>query len=120
MKLANLTLLITLPLASFCGVAADSVHHSGQASKHTALASAHTTVSTAKVASAVVATPLIIAGASTVAVGSAALHSGEKLADSGAKIKIDRNQPLVITETTITVDPKPDTAIVIQTKQKAQ
>ena len=119
MKLAKYVLLIALPLATLNAHAAGSVNHSGQASKHSVLATTHAVGSTAKVASAVVATPLIIAGGVALASGSAAAKAGNSI-DTALTHHHAKRQPLVISETTITVDPTPDAAIVIQTKQKTQ
>ncbi|MBF7074782.1 hypothetical protein ISG33_15375 [Glaciecola sp. MH2013] len=115
--LKSITLAGSLALASLISLPASaeggSVHHSGQASKHTVLSTAHGVGNSAKVASAVVAVPIIVSGGLSLAAGSAATAVGESIGDSAQNISThhkhtEANQPLYITEITVTADPAPN------------
>ncbi|MGQ8364446.1 hypothetical protein [Glaciecola sp. 1036] len=108
-KLIIATFLVTTSFLSFAEGGASQ--HSGQASKHSVLAVAHGTASTAKAASAVASVPVMVAGGFSVATGSVLVASGEKLAQIA-----DSDQPLIITEKVITVDPAPNKVVIEQTQ----
>ena len=116
MKFTTIALVFTLSVTSITSVTAQaegSAQHSGQASKHSVLAVGHGALSTVKVASAVVAVP--VAGSVMVTAGMASIQTAASIANKASIHK--HHGPLVITETTITADPAPDKAIVIQNKQ---
>ena len=103
--------LLTSVVISQGAMAADSVDHSGQASKHSVLASVEGAASTASVASAVVAAPVIITGMSVVAVADSTHQSVKAL-----HVKHQQNtKPLTITTRVITRDPPPSEVVVEQT-----
>lgn len=99
MKLLKAITFITLSGLTAQAAAADSVQHSGKASKHSALATGHSAVTSVKVASVAVAVPLVIAGSAGVA-SIAAADSLDK--------KLTKADPIEITEITITADPAPN------------
>ncbi len=118
MKITTIALIFTLSVTSITSVTAQaegSAQHSGQASKHSVLAVGHGVLSTVKVASAVVAVPVVVAGIVMVTAGTASIQTAASIANKASIHK--HHGPLVITETTITADPAPDKAIVIQNKQ---
>jgi hypothetical protein len=117
MKLTTIALIFSLSVTSIAATAADSIKHSGQASKHSVLAVGHGALSTAKVASAVVAVPIVVAGSVVLSAGAASVQTGASIASSLSHHHSDYDQPLIITETTITADPAPNKVIVIQKKQ---
>lgn len=106
MKISKVAFLVSLTLAAMSAQAAESIDHSGQASKHSVLAVAHGAASTAKVVSAVVAVPLIVAGGVSVVAGSASVAAGTSVLNSKASTGI-----LIITDKTVTVDPAPNKAM---------
>lgn len=113
MKLINTLVAITLTFSVTGLHAQGSVHHSAQASKHSALALTEGVALTAKVASVVVAAPLIVAGGVSLVTGSAIAESAGGVKHSHAS-KPAKVAPLVISETTVTVDPAPNQVILIQ------
>ena len=118
MKFTTIALVFTFSITSINSVtvrAESSAQHSGQASKHSVLAVGHGVLSTAKVASAIVAVPVVVAGSVMVTTGTASIQTAASIVD---KSSIHRHHgPLVITEITITADPAPDKATVLQNKQ---
>ena len=92
-------------------MAADSVDHSGQASKHSVLASVEGVSTTASVASAVVAAPVTITGLSVVAVADSTHQSVKAVHASHER----NSKPLTITTRVITRDPPPSEVVVEQT-----
>ena len=106
-----ITALITSIVISQTALAADSVDHSGQASKHSVLASVEGVSTTASVASAVVAAPVILTGLSVVAVADSTQDSVTAL-----HAKHQQNtKPLTITTRVITRDPPPSQVVIEQT-----
>ena len=77
------------------------------ASKHSALATTHSAKGTAQVASGVVAVPLIAAGS----VGLVSLAAGDKVIRNAKALGKTADEPLEITEVTITVDRSPAEAM---------
>ena len=103
--------LLTSIVVSQGAMAADSVDHSGQASKHSVLASVEGAASTVSVASAGVGAPVIITGMSVVAVADSTHQSVKAL-----HAKHQQNtRPLTITTRVITRDPPPSEVVVEQT-----
>ncbi len=92
----QLGLFTALALLTLPSLAASE--NASQASKHSALAAAHSTVATAKVASGVVAAPLMVSGAT----GKAAGKAGDVLMEFALE-----DEPLEITDQTVTADPAP-------------
>jgi len=91
-----------LALSSIASASPDFSTHSTQASKHSALASAHIAIASVKTVASVVAVPLIIAGEA----GKLSTAAGTSLLESS-----EAYTPLEITETTVTYDPSPATAM---------
>lgn len=91
--------------------AADSIDHSGQASKHSVLASVEGAAITTSVASAVVAAPVIVAGVVTVSAIEASQNVAKKVHDH----HVAHTKPLKITTRVITRDPPPSEIVVEQT-----
>ncbi|NVK56905.1 MAG: hypothetical protein HWE26_14980 [Alteromonadaceae bacterium] len=89
---------------------ADSVEHSGQASKHSVLASVEGISTTASVGSAVVAAPIIISGGVTVSVAQA----GSNAIDTLHARHVRNTKPLTITTRVITRDPAPSEVVIQQ------
>ncbi|RDV28101.1 hypothetical protein DXV75_03815 [Alteromonas aestuariivivens] len=109
MKTRYLAVALSLLLAQ-PSLAADSVEHSGQASKHSVLASAEGLASGAVVASAVAATPVILSVGAGMAVQSVSTELHESMEGK------DHPDVLVITDMVITADEAPDEAIQSQTQ----
>ncbi|GGF68377.1 hypothetical protein [Alteromonas lipolytica] len=103
--------LIASLVMSHSAMAADSVDHSGQASKHSVLASVEGVSTTAAVASAVVAAPVIVTGLSVVSAAEASHKSVKAL---HAK-HVENTKPLTITTRVITRDPPPSEVVIEQT-----
>ncbi|WP_339767414.1 hypothetical protein [uncultured Paraglaciecola sp.] len=113
MKLINTLVAITLTFSVTGLHAQGSVHHSAQASKHSALALTEGVASTAKVASVAVAAPLVVAGGLSLVTGSVIAESADSVKKSHVSNPI-KATPLVISDTTVTVDPAPNQVILIQ------
>lgn len=95
---------IVITLYSFNSMAQSASEHASQGSRHSALASAHSTVAVGQVASGIVAVPLLVVGSAAVVSGAA----GASLLDAASgDHSIKRNEPLEISEITITVDRSP-------------
>ncbi|QHJ13041.1 hypothetical protein FX988_03299 [Paraglaciecola mesophila] len=123
MKLINTLLTATFILSTTVigaakANAAGSVQHSAQASKHSALAVTEGVASTAKVASVAVAAPLIVTGGISLVTGSVIAQAADSIkSNHGSHKHADKNtevEPLVISDTTVTVDPAPNQVIIIQ------
>lgn len=106
-----ITTLIASLVISHSALAADSVDHSGQASKHSVLASVEGVSTTASVASAVVTAPVILTGMSVVAVADSTHQSVKALHAKHAQ----NTKPLTITTRVITRDPPPSEVVIEQT-----
>lgn len=103
-RISQLFTLGLIALTSFVSHAESASEHASKGSRHSALASAHSTTASAQVASGVVAVPLLVVGSTA----SASQAVGESLIDAASgKHKIDKHEPLEITEITITVDRSP-------------
>jgi len=115
MKLFKKVILLSLALSSTLtanpALASDSANHASKAGKHSVLAVGHGLASTAKVASAAVAVPLLVVGSVGVVSGAA----GSALMTSA----IGHNEPLTITEITITADPSPKAQMKAKTKNNS-
>ena len=104
MKIISIA-LSTLLLINTPVFAAGASGNASKASEHSVLAVGHATASTAQVASAAVAVPLIAVGS----VGAVAMSAGQGLMDSASADKTEAvtDQPLEISEVTITVQRTP-------------
>lgn len=98
MNLIKASLIFALLLNANLTLANDSATHGSKATKHSALAASHAGASSSKVVSAAVAVPLIITGSA----GQVSTATGESLME-----KATGNEPLEITDTTVTADPAP-------------
>jgi len=110
-KVILLSLALSSTLTANSAFASDSVSHASKASKHSVLAVSHGLASTAKVASAAVAVPLLVVGSVGVVSGAA----GSTLMTSA----INHNEPLTITEITITADPSPKAQMKSKTRDNS-
>ena len=97
----KLVLGLTLLSIQSIALAAGGSEHASQASKHSALAGSAAAKSTAQVASVAVAVPLLAAGS----VGEGASALAESLENA------DHNEPLEVSEVTLTVGPSPADAM---------
>ena len=106
MNLTKTITFIAMSLIATQACAADSIQHSGKAVKHSTLAVGHSVVTTAQVASVAVAVPLVVAGS----VGVASVAAADSLHTKAVK-----NEPIEISEVTVTADPAPNKVLVTTT-----
>ena len=106
MKLLPTFILLSTVLISNQGCASQSAQHASKAVKHSTYAVGHSVVGVVKVASVAVAVPLI-------AVGSLGHVTGSKLINSAMQ-----QDPLTITEHTITAEPSPKEIMASHEKDK--
>lgn len=111
MKLIKTSMIFALSLNAMTVFADDSAQHGSKATKHSALAASHAGASTAAVVSAAVAVPLIVVGST----GQLSTAAGESLLENTVS-----NQPLEITDKTITADPAPGVVMKVKVKKDDQ
>jgi hypothetical protein len=105
----KLTLILTLSLGATVLYAEDSTQNASEAGKHSTLATSEGITASTKIASGVVAVPLIVSGGSAQA-STAAGDTSMQQAGS--------EEPLEITEKTVTADPAPQTVMKTENKDE--